>query len=130
MKTNIFLRILIIAIAITISSCGEKKTIGEKSDVAKAEKNTDNADKEKYLQLCDYTMQHGVNFCFFYREMLRITDLSIKMADEKFKGVYNDQYYQYQGEMYKVEKEKLFSKYGIADSLSSDFEIFGAKYCK
>lgn len=87
-------------------------------------------DDSTYLELCSYTLQHGVNFCFLYNELFNVELESIKEADKIFKGVYNKQYYDYQTQLYQNGVKKLFKKYNLEDSLIKSVSYLGSTYCE
>lgn len=103
-----------------------KDTSQKKVETVKAK----TQDDIRYEELCDITMKHGVNFCYFYKELVRVEDESIRQADRVYNKNYTKEYYEYQEQLYKTEKQKLFAKYKLDLTLYGDIISFGYDYCK
>lgn len=90
---------------------------------------TKSADEKKLDELKKYFSKRNTDLCTLYKTLYDVELSCIKKADRKYPDfgiVHSD----YSSKLYKQEKNKLFKKFNIHDSLSAYISVFGMNYCK
>ncbi len=87
------------------------------------------ADDLMYEKVNESFKKHNTDLCSIYKTLYDIEDQTIRQADEKYPD-YGVEHSEYQSKLYKQEKNKIFKKYNINDTLSSYITVFGMSYCK
>lgn len=83
----------------------------------------------QYDQLTEYFKKHNTDLCSIYKTLYDLEVSTIKQADDKYPD-FGIKHGEYANKLYKQEKNKLFKKYNINDTLSSYITAFGISYCK
>lgn len=91
-----------------------------------SEKSTD---EKKYDEINEYLKERDTDLCLIYKTLYDLEGTTIKQADVKYPN-FGMEHSEYQSKLYTQEKQKLFNKYNINDSLSSHITVLGMSYCK
>jgi len=91
--------------------------------------NVKSEEELKMAKLNETFKNRGTDICTIYKTLYDLEGYTIKQADIKYPD-YGFEHSEYQKKLYKQEKEKLFKKFDINDSLSSSITFYGMSYCK
>ncbi len=91
--------------------------------------NAKSEDEKKLDELNAYFKKRKTDLCTIYKIFYNLEGESIKQADIRYPD-FGIEHSKYSSQWYKAEKAKVFKKYKIDDSISTDITVFGMSYCK
>jgi hypothetical protein len=91
--------------------------------------NAKSEDEKKLEELKTYFSKRHTDLCTLYKTLYDLEGDCIKKADQKYPD-FGIEHSNYSSKLYKQEKNKIFKKYNIHDSLSTYITVFGMNYCK
>lgn len=91
--------------------------------------NEKSEDEKKLEELKKYFSKRNTDLCTIYKTLYDLEGDCIKKADQKYPN-FGVEHSDYSSKLYKQEKNKIFKRFNIHDSLSTSITVFGMNYCK
>ena len=81
-------------------------------------------------KLNEYLQERGLELCSFYKQLGDMALECIHKADAKYPNYDYPKHGDYSAKLMKEEREKLSTKYDLADSIFTRVSVFGMSFCK